>query len=220
MRNNLCPRGEWAATESHLLLWDDKPYALARAPTPGWVRAVYARILAATGLHCRPQLIWVKNAGGAGGLYLGDAIVVGAADVRRIAITVVERYLGLKPLTPYEVLYSQEPTYPLAMFKREVLRVLLAHELGHALLHQYQQRSGDVHEELRADVWVGRIAQALNWEPGLQRLILHAIGCRLGPACTHPSPQARVAAYDRGRMQQRQRTSRRVVLPEFLPHLL
>lgn len=154
-------------------------------------------------LACCPELLWLEHAGGAGALWLGDAIAIGAADVRRIAVQVVERYLGLRVLTPRESVTFRGPRYSLASYEAEVIRVLLAHELGHARLHEDNDGNTGRRAELLADVWAGYLAAAMGWQPTLQHLIFHAIGC-VGPACTHPSPDARMAAYERGRLLREQ----------------
>jgi hypothetical protein len=198
-----CPRGPWWTAGRHLFLLDSEVRAFERRETPAWVATLYGKLHVQAELVCRPELLWLEHAGGAGALWLGDAIAVGVADVRRIAIELVERYLGLRVLTPRESLVYRGPRHSLAEYEAEVIRVLLAHELGHARLHQDQNGSLGVREELLADVWAGYLASAMGWDPSLHHLIFHSIGC-VGPACTHPSPDARMAAYVRGRQLREQ----------------
>jgi hypothetical protein len=198
-----CPRGPWWTTESHLFLLDADVQVFERRITPAWVFELYEELHVQAELACLPELLWLEHAGGAGALWLGDAIAVGAAGVRRIAITLVERYLGLRVLSARESLSYRGPRYSLADYEAEVIRVLLAHELGHARLHEDQEGSTGRRAELLADVWAGYLAAAMDWDPALQHLIFHAIGC-VGPACTHPSPDARMAAYERGRLLREQ----------------
>ncbi len=195
-----CPVGPWRATSDHLIIINgDRSQIYKRHLAPRGVRRLYERILDHTELECRPQLVWLRHAGGAGGFYLGNAIAIGAADMRAIARELANSDIGIRRIWSHGPYYLS-PRYSLAELELEVIRCVLAHEVGHAVAYHSGTSQGvsSVRVELQADIAAGAIAESMGWDGDLQRQVFHLIGC-LGPACTHPSPDARRKAYEFGR---------------------
>jgi hypothetical protein len=83
-----------------------------------------------------------------------------------------------------------------------VVRVLLAHEIGHAVQARLGIERRGPGAEQQADLTAGWIAEALGWPAGGDALVLAAVGDP-GAAGSHPSASARVAAYREGRRMRR-----------------
>lgn len=167
-----------------------------RGAVPPDIASLYGSIAAEMGIHRAPELIWVQDAAGYGGVHGGTYIVLGEADLRRIAADVWQgRFVQIHP--------SMAHLFPKTARRDELMlaaaRILIAHELGHA----FRARSGistlGVPEEYGADVVTGWVAERLGWSAWLDELIMDHIGCRAGDACGHPSPAGRVKAYREGR---------------------
>jgi hypothetical protein len=88
-----------------------------------------------------------------------------------------------------------------------VVRVLLAHEAGHAVQAKLGLGRFGPRPEQEADLCAGWIAESLGWSPWGDALVLAAVGgASLGGS--HPSGCARVAAYREGRAMRRARGRR------------
>ncbi|APR79682.1 Hypothetical protein A7982_05029 [Minicystis rosea] len=134
-------------------------------------------------------LLWLETAGGRGGFFRGDLVAVGEQDVRHMAASVMAR-AGGHALEVYAA----------------VVRVLLAHEIGHAVAAKIGLVERGVGSELEADLTAGFIAESLGFPEHEDALVLDTAGSR-APAevSTHPSSMARVAAYREGRRLRRAR---------------
>ncbi len=171
-------------------------------PTPLGIARDYHAVLALRPWRCRPRLLFVRNAAGSGGLFLGDYIVLGRDDIEGIAQQVWQSYIDHPSPQHLQVedlfwdrrrrFVSSEAVYA------AVVRYLLAHEVGHEAVATHEP-APQVIDELRSDINVGLTAGALGWDVELLRMVAHAIGCRRHPDdCDHPAPEERVAAVDRG----------------------
>ncbi|MBI3181539.1 MAG: hypothetical protein HYZ28_05300 [Myxococcales bacterium] len=180
-----CAQGPWWIRGNTLCVFDGeqiREYPIA--PVPVGVAELYRFIGQAAPPWCRPPLLWLAHAGGAGGLYVPDLIAVGAREAVALSSEVRQARSGN---AAESVLLS-------------VLTMALAHELGHALLRERGGASGGVQGELRADTIAGIIAGRLGSDLDLDRVVMSTIGCNeVSWRCTHPRSEARVIAYEYGR---------------------
>lgn len=160
------------------------------APPPG-ARELFqhiASVVRVTGL----PLAWLETAGGRGGFFRGDVVAVGEADVRGLASAVLAR---LPVAWPRAALYPE--------VYATVVRVLLAHEIGHAVQARIGIKRCGPAAEREADLTAGWIAESLGWPERDDAAVMEVAGSSV-PMGSHPSPSARVAAYRAGRrMRQR-----------------
>jgi len=157
---------------------------------PAGVIDLHRRIAGVIGMAPLP-LAWLAHAGGRGGFFRGDLVAVGEADVRALAGA---------------VLGGRAPASALAgEAYGAVVRVLLAHEVGHALQARLRLAPLGEGSEREADLTAGWIAESLGWPEADDVLVMAAAGSRA--ATTHPSSRARVAAYREGRRRRRARTA-------------
>ena len=165
--------------------------AFRGAPPPAGVDDLFRRIAGVVHVGGLP-LAWLETAGGRGGFFRGDLVAVGEEDVRRLTSAVLA---GLPSL---QGAWVRAPEVYAA-----VVRVLLAHEIGHAVQAKLGvERRGPAAEQ-GADLTAGWIAEALGWPAWGDAIVLSAAG---DPGTgSHPSPAARVAAYREGRRMRRAR---------------
>lgn len=189
-----CPRSRWSIENGTITVGESR---LVVVPTPPDAVATYDRILQHVQLQCRPHLVWVRDCSPHSGLYLGDMIVVGATDVERIAMQMMQAQL-----TP-RFRWVSAHGHSFHEFKRAARDHLIAHEVGHALGLCDKSRHGSPACEGRADMIAGRIASRMGWCEALGQLFFHAIGCPNAPACSHPSSEARVDFFVTGRTAER-----------------
>lgn len=178
-----------------------KPRAFRVIPTPIDMFRAFTEMLGVLAIECPPQLIVVADAEGYGGLWLADhnAIVVGVADVDRIARTMLET-----SWRDPRFMWVRAHGHDFAAMRSAAMKHLIAHELGHAI----DRCGANEHRpacEGRADAIAGEVAETLQWCMGLGQLFMHAIGCDSAPACTHPSRTDRVEYYVDGRSRRRSR---------------
>jgi hypothetical protein len=86
------------------------------------------------------------------------------------------------------------------------VRVLLAHEVGHAVQRKLRLFDRGVGSEQEADLTAGWIAESLGWPEAADALVLDTAGSRAPhEQASHPSGAARVQAYLDGRRMRRER---------------
>ena len=164
--------------------------------TPDVLAAAYREMLGVVPLASAPRLAVVASAHGAGGMFSPGLIVVGKKDVLALVDQLVVDY-------DYELRRTVKPTVWLRphivvrALRRMVSTRVVAHELGHALVHAGFRTPYPHEEEAAADYLAGRMDAACGRRTDLARLLFHAIGCS-GARCTHPEPDQRVAAYECG----------------------
>jgi hypothetical protein len=180
--------------------------SFVQAPTPQWADELYGQIAAATGVQPPPRLVWVRDAHGYGGVHAGTIIVIGAADLSRIATGVWQsRFTPIPDV--WRPFYAQTTTTSDLVLA--VTKVLMAHELGHAFRARNRVSEMGIPEERGADVITGWVAEQLGWSGWLDEMVMDHIGCRGGATvCGHPSPEGRVLAYREGRTLHRAQTHR------------
>jgi hypothetical protein len=115
-------------------------------------------------------------------------VAVGEDDVQRIAASILGSRGGLRALDVYAA----------------VVRVLLAHEIGHAVQAKLGVERCGARAEREADRTAGWIAESLGWSEQDDARVLQAGGSS-GNAGSHPSAAARVGAYREGRQWRRAR---------------
>ena len=138
-------------------------------------------------------LAWLETAGGRCGFFRGDLVAVGELDVRRLTGAVLGRLpaAGRARARPPEVYAA-------------VVRVLLAHEVGHAVQAKLGIERLGQRAEQEADLTTGWIAESLGWPEHDDALVMETVGSPV-PAGSHPGPALRVAAYREGRRMRRAR---------------
>jgi hypothetical protein len=166
--------------------------AFRSAPPPEGARALFRRIADSVCVGGLP-LAWLETAGGRGGFFRGDLIAVGEDDVRAMTRAILARLPALHRAWAHG-----------AEVYAAVIRVVLAHEIGHAV----QAKLGTVRHgpraEQEADLTAGWIAEALGWPAQGDAIVLEAAGAP-PTSGSHPTPAARVAAYHEGRRRRRMR---------------
>jgi len=170
----------------------------------------YQRIVGAAGLRRVPRLVWTWDTGGSIGFYSAteNLIAIGDAEVARLTSEVANGYF--RP-----VRYGGVITHD--GLRLAVVRVVLAHEVGHALQYEQGERGYGIATEGGADDIAGQIAKALGWNAEIDAKIMHAIGCRTN-FCDHPSPAGRVEYYNQGRRRiERRQAEQRYVAPRRDP---
>ena len=171
--------------------------------TPPGVNALYRQIVNTSSLGWVPPLVWLNHASGAGGFWTGQFIAAGAEDMEDFATQIWERY---PRVTDAQAAWQQamDPTAKFATLndvRLTVLRVLLAHEIGHAIQDKFGRSNAGIAGERGADEIAGMIAEKLGWPSWLDERMMDIIGCRGSiHACDHPSPTVRVQAYLKGRL--------------------
>jgi hypothetical protein len=173
---------------------------LRRAPLPDFAVEAYRKLVPTVNLRCVPNLVTLDHANGAGGFYVDGVIAFGLADLEDLADRMVNYFVTVDPQEEWR-LRVFEPHRLITAEDRltAATTALLAHELGHAVGAQWRVSKFGVPEEVQADELAGQMAGALCTRSELDRAFFHAIGCTSPIGCTHPHPDARVRAYDRGR---------------------
>lgn len=159
------------------------------APPVG-VRELFQRIAAVVDVQGLP-LGWLATAGGLGGFFRGDLVAVGEADVRGLSAAILAR------LAARRVVWASAPGIYAA-----VVRVVLAHEVGHAVQAKLGVERHGPRSEREADLTAGWIAESLGWPEHDDALVLEAAGSPV-PSGSHPGAVERVAAYRVGRQMRR-----------------
>jgi len=179
---------------------------LVLAPEPANLRKLFGEMLSCfspTTMRT-PRLSWVHSTCGSGGVASPYQIILGAMDLREIA----QRVLASLPmLTPLDEMACRLYRPDIRLFTPDdvyhaVVRVVLAHELGHVFRFQNVPQRSVIEEEALADQLAGQIAECLGSDAVADRLVMQAVGCT-EVVCSHPNPRARVAAYDTGRARVR-----------------
>lgn len=192
MQGCAVPSASWAPTSTGVLIEIVGQRGFFREVSPpaeSSLRRAYDEMVQESRLECPPSLVFVDSLGGAGGLFLGDLILVGVADAEGIARRVLPR------VVPRARFWEALP--PLVMV---VTEKIIAHELGHALDAEGLLDAPFRDPEARADYAAGWLDKVRGRDRGLGRAIFKAIGCE-GLLCTHPSPAGRAHAYVTGRQQ-------------------
>ncbi len=171
-----------------------------RVRLPEFAEDAYRRLLGTANLRCWPHLVAVEDAAGAGGFYADGVIAFGLADLEDLADRIAGYFPTVDPHEEWRI-RAFEPHRLITSQDRLVAATtaLLAHELGHAVAAQWGAAKFGVPEEVQADEFAGQFAGALCTRAELDRAFFHTIGCTSPIGCTHPHPNERVRAYDRGR---------------------
>jgi hypothetical protein len=152
-----------------------------------------------------PVLEFYDDLHGAGGMFIPAdwAILVGVADMRRIAADVV-RVSGHRVAEIMAGSTGRRPTAQevLGFTAEAATRRCMAHELGHALLSRGANNPYAPDDEAGADYYAGRLDAARDKNLEFGEMFFHAIGC-VGPTCDHPPPDMRAAAYRAGYLDQK-----------------
>lgn len=168
------------------------PRCVSDAETAGLARAVLSFMLC----RCRLRVVvcstsrWVRST-------CSSPILVTSGELQ-CPISLPRPIVG-----PHEAwrLRIHEPHRLITAHDRLVAATtaLVAHELGHAAGAQWRVSKFGVAEEVQADELAGQMAGTLCTRAELDRAFFHAVGCTSGVSCSHPDPDSRVGAYDRGR---------------------
>jgi hypothetical protein len=171
-----------------------------RMSVPDFAIEAYRRLVPAVNLRCAPNLVALEHAEGAGGFYVDGVIAFGLADLNDLADNISAYFPTVDPREAWRI-RLHEPHRLITAHDRLVAATtaLLAHELGHAVGAQWRVSKFGVAEEVQADELAGQMAGTLCTRSELDRAFFHAVGCRSGVSCSHPDPDSRVGAYDRGR---------------------
>jgi hypothetical protein len=170
------------------------------AVPPRGVVAAFNEIFAVSGLQCRPQFVWLADAGGSIGFAAGGLVAIGAWDLEQLVNRVWARFRHV-PIHMIPIFRAMNPNIQLATRSdlwSACLRFTIAHELGHLWQHEENIVVDDLDNESNSDWFGGMIAQALDWDIRLGEIIAHSLGC-VDAYCAHPHPDVRVASYKNGR---------------------
>ncbi len=102
----------------------------------------------------RPELLWCESLGGKGGVSGGGMIAVGVRDQLRNADRV-----------------ARETGCDLGAAQRAAIEITIAHELGHAALHE----RGIDHEEDDADAWALLACELAGWRTPLHDAVTKVV---------------------------------------------
>ncbi len=102
----------------------------------------------------RPELLWCESLGGKGGVSGGGMIAVGVRDQLRNADRV-----------------ARETGCDLGAAQRAAIEITIAHELGHAALHE----RGIDHEEDDADAWALSACELAGWRTPLHDVVTKVV---------------------------------------------
>ncbi|MFT3769850.1 MAG: hypothetical protein QM820_30825 [Minicystis sp.] len=166
-------------------------FAFRGMAPPMGALGLFDRIASVAGMMSLP-LAWLAAAGGRGGFFRGDLVAVGEADVCAMAGAIHAQSGGRTRLGDA---YAA------------VVRVLLAHEIGHALQARLGLVDRGAGSEEEADLAAGWIAEALGFPEDDDAAVLDAAGSR-AVASSHPAAATRVSAYREGRRMRRARWER------------
>jgi hypothetical protein len=188
-----CPGDSFATLAARCVIVQDARGVLAfrGAAPPAGVHQLFQHICGVVAVGGIP-LAWLESAGGSGGFFRGDLVAVGEVDLRHITASILSR-------RPW-------PAPAAARVYAAVVRVLLAHEIGHALQAKLGLDRHGLGAERQADVTAGWIAESLGWPAPDDAIVMEAAGSP-GPGGPHPGPAARVAAYREGRRLREARRS-------------
>ena len=188
----------FASLTSRCVLVQDARGVLAfpGAAAPPGARELFQHICGVVDIGGIP-LAWLESAGGSGGFFRGDLVAVGerCGDLQRITASIVSRRRsGPWPGPGAQRVYAA------------VVRVLLAHEIGHAVQAKLGLDRHGLGAERQADVTAGWIAESLGWPEEDDALVMEEAGGH-GPGAPHPGAASRVAAYREGRWLRRSRAA-------------
>jgi hypothetical protein len=168
--------------------------AFPGAAAPPGARELFHHICGVVDVGGIP-LAWLESAGGSGGFFRGDLVAVGERDLQHITASIVAR----RRSGPWPGLGAQS-------IYAAVVRVLLAHEIGHVVQAKLGLERHGLGAERQADVTAGWIAESLGWPEEDDALVMEEAGGN-GPGASHPGPASRVAAYREGRRLRRSRAA-------------
>jgi len=160
----------------------------------------FEAILRSAELRCRPRLAMLESAGGAVGFHIGGLVALGERDLIDLGQRVMSHFAWRRtPAHHVPLLRFGNPNLVTTdEVMQQVVRIVLAHEVGHSWAIQSGNHKAGIAGERVADQFAGMIAQALGWRSDLDALTLAHMGC-VGPSCSHPSPSTRVADYEHAR---------------------
>jgi len=167
-------------------------------PTPKILQTAYQEMLGYTTLVHPPRLIFARGAFNKGGFFIPGLIVIGERDSDAITENLWNTASDELTYVISDLLAARGVRVPSVY---EFLRIsvrgrILAHELGHALIHAgFRKPYRD--EEASADYVAGMLDAHRGRSLRLGELLFWSIGC-LGPQCDHPPPRERQGAYRAG----------------------
>jgi hypothetical protein len=171
-----------------------------RNHVPDFAIEAYRRLVPAVNLRCVPNLVSLEHANGFGGFYVDGVIAFGLADLRELAEKIGTYFPTVGPREERRIRRFEAHRLITAHDRlAAATTALLAHELGHAVGAQWRVSKFGVAEEVQADEMAGQMAGTVCTRSELDRAFFHAVGCTSGVSCSHPDPDSRVRAYDRGR---------------------
>lgn len=173
----------------------------SRVAIPGHLREYFEEIRYETGLTGLIKLVMVKQAGGAGGLYIDGAnglVVVGQEDTLELASQIWHEQFVKVSSASARVLKSQGYlVVSWAELLQEVRERVVAHEVGHAMLDLLEASTPYQGEERSADYLAGWLDGLLGKDREIGEALFYFIGCTEA-VCSHPSPEWRRHAYSHG----------------------
>ncbi len=197
-----CSRALHSISAAGLWTAGDKIVGHRLVPTPAWLAQTWQELLDVAGLKRQPQLVTVLSAHGSvamflPGLFQANLVAIGLTDVRDLILKA--RAAGrLQDIPDWVAPFSEERVYSDVELSRAFARAILAHEIGHGILHARRAAKGGVAEEGDADRLAGQLEELLGVESEIGKLVFELVGCA-EQFCSHPAPHVRVAAYHEGR---------------------
>lgn len=201
----------WSST---LLVWDrDRWRAYSIIRTPAWVQEVYDRVAAVSEIACKPRLLVLADAGGAGGFSYDGIVAVGMSDFNTLVADAYARGL-LARLTPAEAVVRRHVD-PAAVWtddqvRRGMMTTLFGHELDHTRRRQLGLPYAGIWEEAACDEQAGIVDEHLGVPMALGIALMNVVGC-CHFICDHPPAPERVRRYAIGRARE---TQARIALEE------
>lgn len=166
---------------------------------------LFREVVGASDLSCMPRLLWLADAGNAGGFAMPGLVAIGANDLRAMVDAAWRRYVRPVDANAVDLYRWINPNAHLitrADLWRAFAAFTMAHELGHIRQMTLGIRQPTIVLEADADRFAGSLAEKFGWDARLGQIVAHSIGCR-DELCDHPSPEWRVAHYNMGRAERR-----------------
>ena len=207
MHDHRCVRGGWQIQGSLLFVYGTNAQigAYRIVETPTWLKDFFNEVLGQAGLMCSPQLVILENARGVLGFHSTGLVAIGQQDVLDAADAIFNMKVAPISLTPQErfrLLLDgvQIPTVEEVHREivRAVFRIVVMHEVGHAVDQEEGRVRVGIAAERFADSVAGTLAVRLGTNVRWEREALLLGGCN-ETGCDHPASVIRVLDYDAAR---------------------